>query len=531
MAPLLVNCRPFFYKLFMANHNHKAPLVLLILDGWGHRVAKKDNGIELAHKPFFDALIKNYPHTLIDGSGPAVGLPSGVMGNSEVGHMNLGAGRIVYSGLAQIYQAIADKTLFANPALIKAIHQVKSKKSTLHFLGLLSDGAVHSHQDHLFALLDFVAGQGVSDVALHLFLDGRDTAPRDGIHFIRQLTECLKKTGVGRVASVSGRYYAMDRDQRWDRVAQAFQAMRGKSTNNTTDTEKYILDAYTQGVGDEFIVPVSVVDDNGKTTSIDKNDAMIFFNFRADRAREISHAFVDEVFTGFDRGTYVPPAVYVCLYPYDAQLKADVALRPEYPQRIFGEIVSEQGLTQLRMAETEKYAHVTFFFNGGRDEVFSGEDRVLIPSPKEVATYDKKPEMSAFLVKDELIKRLNSDRYDVVICNFANTDMVGHTAVPGAILKAVETVDQCLSEIVPVILSLGGTVLITADHGNAEEMIDKNGAPMTAHTTNLVPFIVVSDKFASAKPRSGGRLCDVAPTMLKILGLSQPQEMTGKSLL
>jgi 2,3-bisphosphoglycerate-independent phosphoglycerate mutase len=521
----------FLYMSSMSDQNHKTPLVLLILDGWGHRAEKKDNGIELAHKDFFDSLMKNYPHTLIDGSGPAVGLPPGIMGNSEVGHMNLGAGRIVYSGLAQIYQAIADKTLFTNPALIKAIHQVKTKKSTLHFLGLLSDGAVHSHQDHLFSLLDFARHHGVSDVALHLFLDGRDTAPCDGIHFVRKLKECVKKTGVGRVASVSGRYYAMDRDQRWDRVAQAFQAMQGLSENNTADIEKYILDAYAKGIGDEFMLPVSVVDDNGKTTSIDKNDAMIFFNFRADRARQISHAFVDEVFSGFDRGESERPQVYVCLYPYEAQLKADVALRPEYPQRIFGEILSEKGLTQLRIAETEKYAHVTFFFNGGRDEVFPGEDRVLIPSPKEVSTYDKKPEMSAFLVKDELLKRLHSGVYDVVIGNFANTDMVGHTAVPNAIFKAVETVDQCLSEIVPVILALGGTVLITADHGNAEEMVDKNGAPMTAHTVNLVPFLVVSDKFKSAKLKSGGRLCDVAPTMLKILGLAQPEEMTGESFL
>lgn len=515
----------------MSDQNHKMPLVLLILDGWGHRAEKKDNGIELAHKPFFDSLIKNHPHTLIDGSGPAVGLPPGIMGNSEVGHMGLGAGRIVYSGLTQIYQAIADKTLFTNPALVKAIHQVKTKKSTLHFLGLLSDGAVHSHQDHLFALLDFVAGQGVRGVALHLFMDGRDTAPREGVHFVRQLKECLKKTGVGRVASVSGRYYAMDRDQRWERVAKAFQAMNGLSETKTTDTEKYILDSYAAGIGDEFIVPASVANESGQTRAIGKDDAMIFFNFRADRAREISQAFVDEVLPGFDRGTCERPAVYVCLYPYDDKLKADVALRPTYPQRILGEIVSEQGLTQLRIAETEKYAHVTFFFNGGRDVIFFGEDRVLIPSPRDVPTYDKKPEMSAFLVKDELVKRLNSGIYDVVIGNFANSDMVGHTAVPSAILKAVETIDQCLSEIVPVVLSLGGTVLVTADHGNAEVMVDKNGVPMTAHTTNLVPFILVSNRFPTVKLKSGGRLCDVAPTMLKILGLSQPQEMTGESLL
>lgn len=509
----------------------KTPLALIILDGWGHRLEKKDNGIELAHKPFFDSLTKKYPHTLIDGSGPAVGLPVGVMGNSEVGHMNLGAGRVVFTGLSQIYQAIEDGSFFKNPALLQAANTVKKNGSTLHLMGLLSDGAVHSHQDHLYALLEFARLNGITSVAIHCFMDGRDTPPNDGVKYIKQLQEKIAELGVGRIASVCGRFYAMDRDKRWDRVEQAFGAICGEAKNTTDDVLSYLEVSYKKGEGDEFVKPVVVTSSNKPVAKLNKNDALVFFNFRADRAREISHAFVDLDFQGFDRRGQELPALFVCAAPYDSTLSVPVAFTPHLPQKTLPEILEKNQLTQLRIAETEKYAHVTFFFSGGRETVFQGEDRALIPSPREVATYDKKPEMSALLVKDELINRIKSEKYDVIICNFANTDMVGHTAIPTAIIKAVETVDECLREIIPHILAKGGTALVTADHGNAELMVDANGEPMTAHTTNLVPFIVVSEKYQHRKIRAGGRLCDVAPTMLEILGVEKPSEMTGESLL
>lgn len=507
------------------------PLTLIILDGWGHREDKTDNGIELAHKPYFDSLLKNYPNTLIDGSGPAVGLPEGIMGNSEVGHMNLGAGRVVYSGLSQIYKAIEDGSFFKNAAFQKAMTQVQNSNSTLHLMGLLSDGAVHSHQDHLYALLELAKQNGIGDVAVHCFLDGRDTPPNDGVKFLGLLQEKMARLGVGRIASVCGRYYAMDRDQRWERVEKGWWALCGSSANVTEDVLAYVKSSYARGVGDEFVEPVVVTDANGKSTRLKKDDAVIFYNFRADRAREISHALTDIEFLGFDRGKEVCPAVYVCMFPYEKNIPAEVAFWPNYPKRILAEILSENKIRQLRIAETEKYAHVTYFFNGGVDKAYDLEDRVLILSPKEVPTYDQKPEMSAYLVRDELIKRVREEDYGVIICNFANTDMVGHTAKKEAIVKSVEAVDQCLAQIVPEILAKGGEVVITADHGNAEQMVDKNGEPMTAHTTNLVPFILVSERFKSSLLKSGGRLCDVAPTLLKMLNLSQPPEMTGQSLI
>lgn len=506
------------------------PLVLLILDGWGYRAEKKDNGIELANKPFFDSLWRDYPRTLIDGSGPAVGLPAGIMGNSEVGHMNLGAGRVVYSGLSQIYNAIENGGFFTNPALLKAVTRAKEKKSTLHLMGLVSDGAVHSHQDHLYALLELAKRHDVGDVAVHVFLDGRDTPPKDGIKYVSALLERMQKIGVGRVASVAGRYFAMDRDKRWDRVEKAYHAICGTSPNQTQDVLAYLRDSYVRDIGDEFIEPTCVLT-NGSCATMQADDAVIFFNFRADRARQISHAFTDVNFAGFGRGVQALPGVFVCMAPYESTIAAPVAFVPSYPERILPEILSENGLKQLRIAETEKYAHVTFFFNGGREVIFDGEDRVLVPSPKDVATYDQKPEMSALQVKDELLGRLKSGGYDVVICNFANTDMVGHTAVPAAIFKAVATVDHCLAEIVPAVLAMKGVVLVTADHGNAEQMRDEKGEPLTAHTTNLVPFMLIGhDAQAVLRPK-GGRLCDVAPTMLALLGLDQPSEMTGVSLL
>lgn len=518
----------------MADKIAQAPVLLIILDGWGHRAETKDNGIALARKPFFDSLINNYPHTLIDGSGPAVGLPAGIMGNSEVGHMNLGAGRVVYSGLSQIYRAIEDGGFFTNPALLTAVMHTRHHNSTLHLMGLLSDGAVHSHQDHLYALLDLAKRHALKDVAIHCFMDGRDTPPNAGVKYLRQLADRIQSVGIGRIASVSGRYFAMDRDGRWERVETAFRAICGTGAVKTSNAVAYAEQSYTSGIGDEFIVPASVVNKNGIATAIRADDAVIFFNFRADRARQIAHAFVDKHFVSFNRGKQELPGVFVAMAPYDSELKIPVAFTPQYPINTLPDVLEKNGIRQLRIAETEKFAHVTFFFNGGRDAAYAGEERVLIPSPRDVPTYDKKPAMSAMAVKDELIMRLKSGGYGVVICNFANPDMVGHTAIPEAIVKAVATVDQCLAEIVPEVLNRNGVLLITADHGNAETMKDENGEPMTAHTTNLVPFILVGSAWrgtSGACLRAGGRLGDVAPTMLELMGIEPPPEMTGKSLL
>lgn len=506
------------------------PLVLVILDGWGERRDTRDNGIALAAKPFFDSLCVRYPHTLVDASGPAVGLPAGIMGNSEVGHMNMGAGRIVYSGLSQIYQAIADGSFFSNEAFLKAIAQVNKNHSTLHLLGLLSDGAVHSHQDHLGALLQLAADHGLKQVCVHVFLDGRDTAPRDGIKYVRRLLSRMQEIGVGRIVSVGGRFWAMDRDQRWERVEKAYHAICGRGPV-IQDVEKYVLESYAKDIGDEFMEPASVAGGDGIPTPLAQEDAMIFFNFRADRAREITRALTDPGFAAFDRAGQGLPAVFVCASPYDASFPLPVAFRPTYPQNVLGEVLAAHGISQLRLAETEKFAHVTYFFNGGRDVVFDGEDRLLIPSPKEVPTYDLKPEMSARAVCDAAILDLQSRKHPVLIMNFANADMVGHTANPEAILRAVSLIDDCLSRLVPEVLAQGGCVIITADHGNAEEMVDEKGEPMTAHTTNLVPFIVASDRLGKFALNNGGRLCDIAPTVLDLLGLPQPEEMTGKSLI
>jgi len=509
------------------------PLVLIILDGWGHCENSAHNGIAQAKKPNFDKYWNEYPHTLIDGSGHAVGLPEGIMGNSEVGHMNLGAGRIVFSGLSQIYKSIEDKTFFRNPALLSACEAAKKNNSKLHLMGLLSDGAVHSHQDHLYALLDLAKQQGIKEVFIHCFMDGRDTPPQDGIKYMSQLQDVIAQKGIGKIASVCGRYYAMDRDKRWDRVKLAYDVLTGTNPQGDSDPIKIIQKSYDTGKVDEFILPQCVLNSSGEPIgAMSNNDAVIFFNFRPDRAREISQALTEKNFSDFVREKNPHLSSFVGMSVYDASFNIPAAFSPSYPQRILGEIVSENGLKQLRIAETEKYAHVTYFFNGGQDKTFPGEERILVPSAKEVPTYDHKPEMSAPMITEKVLAEIAADKFNVIVMNYANADMVGHTAIPKAIIPAVETIDSSLGKVIPAVLAKGGTVLITADHGNAEKMLDEKGNPHTAHTTNLVPFMLISNEYQKSQlQKSGGRLCDVAPTMLKILGIDQPTEMTGNSLL
>lgn len=509
------------------------PLLLIIMDGWGYSEVREHNGIAQANTPFFDSIFENYPHTLIDASGPAVGLPQGIMGNSEVGHMNLGSGRIIYTGLSQVYQAIDQGSFFKNEAFLDLIKKIKEKKSALHLMGLLSDGAVHSHQDHLYALLKLAKQEGLEKVFIHAFTDGRDTPPQDGIKYISQLEDKISEIGVGKIASVSGRFYAMDRDKRWDRVQSAYEAMTEVSFPGENSASKIVQKSYEDGKGDEFIIPKVVLDESGKSLgSVKDDDGIIFFNFRADRAREITQALTQENFDGFERNTFSKLSGFVCMAPYSEEFNLPVAFYPNYPEQTLGEVLSQNQLKQLRISETEKYAHVTYFFNGGREYDIEGEDKVLIPSDRSIATYDLKPEMSAPEVTERILQELDQGKYDVIMVNYANSDMVGHTAVPEAIIKAVETVDDCLNQVVSKVRELGGSCLVTADHGNSEQMVDKNGKPHTAHTTNLVPFILVNDKFKNIKLLpEGGRLCDVAPTILELLNLEKPNVMTGQSLI
>ena len=499
----------------------KKPTALIIMDGFGHRAEKKGNAIEAANKPNLDRIFSENPLTYIGASGLDVGLPDGQMGNSEVGHTNIGAGRIVYQELTRITKAIQDGDFFENPALMSAINQCKWFDSTLHIFGLLSDGGVHSHIDHMFALLELARRNGLRKVCFHCFMDGRDTPPQSGIEYIDRLQAKIDAVEVGCIATVSGRYYAMDRDNRWDRVEKAYNAIALGEGEHAATAHEAMEKSYANGVTDEFVVPVIVTE--GATVKDD--DAIIFANFRPDRAREITRAFVDPEFTGFER---VQPKIhYVCMTQYDATIPGvEIAFKPQSLKNTFGEYISDKGLTQLRIAETEKYAHVTFFFNGGVEQVFPGEDRCLIPSPK-VATYDLQPEMSAYQVTEEAVKRIESGAYDVIILNFANCDMVGHTGVYDAACKAVSTVDECVNRVVEATSKMGGVSLITADHGNAERMSDANGEPFTAHTTNLVPFYIVG---ASVQLRDG-RLADIAPTMLDLMGLEKPSEMDGKTLI
>lgn len=501
------------------------PVVLLILDGWGHREDPTDNALAQAELPNWRRLLATAPHTLIHTEGRHVGLPDGQMGNSEVGHMNLGAGRIVYQDLTRIDAAIEDGSFFANAELVAACDAAKADGKTLHVFGLLSPGGVHSHELHIFAMLDLAKRQGVPRVAVHAFLDGRDTPPKSAEPSLRALQDLCATLGNAHIASVSGRYYAMDRDKRWDRVRLAWDAMVDAKSEHHAASGVAALDAaYARGENDEFVLP-TVID--GAQPMAD-GDAVVFMNFRADRARQLTAAFVSPAFDGFERR--VPAlARYVCLTEYDAKLPAPVAFAPDDLSETFGELLAEHGLTQLRIAETEKYAHVTFFFSGGREEPFEGEERILIPSPK-VATYDLQPEMSAPEVTDRIVEAIEQQRYDVIVVNYANGDMVGHTGVFEAAVKAVEALDGCVGRIVEALDKVGGEALITADHGNVEQMEDEcTGQAHTAHTTEPVPFIYVGKR--NVKVRDGGVLADVAPTMLKLLGLEKPVEMTGTSIL
>ena len=505
---------------------NKKPTVLLIMDGFGLAPAGPENAISCANTPELDKLFAIWPNTQLQASGLAVGLPEGQMGNSEVGHTNIGAGRVVYQDLPRISNAITDGSFFENPAYKKAMDNAKAKGSKLHIAGLLSDGGVHSHITHLFALLEMAKRMGLTKVYVHALLDGRDVAPTSGAGYVKALCDKCAELGVGSVASIQGRFYGMDRDKRWDRVEKGYAAMVYGEGNKNPDPVATVEESYKNGVTDEFVVP-TVCDESG---TIGEGDSVIFLNFRPDRARELTRALVDPAFDGFERRKGFFPLCYVCTTEYDATIpNVDIAFPPETIEMTFGEYLGKLGKTQLRIAETEKYAHVTFFFNGGVETSYPGEDRCLIPSPKQFPTYDLIPEMSARPVTDECVKRILSGNYDVVICNLANCDMVDHTGVKSAAIAAVETVDECVGRLVNAVLEMEGVILITADHGNADRIMKPDGSPDTAHTTNPVPLIVVgAGKHIQLRE---GRLCDLCPTMLDIMGLPKPEQMNGVSLI
>ena len=503
--------------------------MLMILDGFGDNSNKDGNAIKLAKTPNIDKLMKKYPNTDIYTSGLHVGLPEGQMGNSEVGHTNIGAGRIVYQELTRITKSIEDGDFFTNPEFISAIENCKKNNSKLHILGLVSDGGVHSHIRHLYGLLEMAKRRDFEDVYVHCFLDGRDTPPASAESYIIKLQDKMKEKGVGKIASISGRFYAMDRDKRWQRVQKCYDALVNGEGIKANSAVKAIEDSYQKEVFDEFVEPTVICNNEEPIAKIEENDSVIFFNFRPDRAREITRAIVDKDFNEFE--TKKMDVYFVCFTNYDETMpNVHIAFKKETLHNTFGEVVSKAGLTQLRIAETEKYAHVTFFFNGGEEKQYKGEERILVPSPK-VETYDQKPEMSAYEVTDKVVEALEQDKYDVVILNFANTDMVGHTGSLQAAIKAVEAVDECVGKIVKVIEEKKGNLIITADHGNAEQMIDyKTGEPHTAHTTNPVPIILITSN-PEYKLKENGKLADLAPTMLDLMGIEKPEEMTGESLL
>jgi len=504
-------------------------VMLMILDGYGINPRKEGNAIEAASKPNLDSYMKNYPNTVIHTSGMDVGLPRGQMGNSEVGHTNIGAGRIVYQELTRISKSIEDGDFFEKKEFLQAIENCKTHKSKLHLYGLLSDGGVHSHNTHLYALVELAKRHGLKDVYVHCFFDGRDVPPDSAKGYVEELENKLTEIGVGKIASVMGRYYAMDRDNRWERVKQAYDAMVLGKGLVAESAAQAVAESYARQEFDEFVKPTVIMKNGKPAATIEANDSIIFFNFRPDRAREITRTFVDPELTGFDRPKGFFPLYYVCMTQYDKTIpNVVVAFKPESLSSTFGEYISSMGCRQLRIAETEKYAHVTFFFNGGVEAMYEGEDRALIPSPK-VATYDLKPEMSAFEVTEEVLKRIDSKEYDVIILNFANCDMVGHTGFIDAAKAAVEAIDKCIGKIVKAVQAQNGVLLITADHGNAEQMLDyETGGPFTAHTTNVVPLIGIG---LGDRKLKEGRLADLAPTMMEIMGLNKPAEMTGESLL
>ncbi len=508
--------------------NRPTPLlVLVILDGWGERDCREGNAIACASTPNWDRYRRSWPHTRLKASGEAVGLPEGQMGNSEVGHLNLGAGRVVYQDLTRISRTIRDGSFFENAVLVSGIEESRRRGGALHLMGLLSDGGVHSHITHLFALLELAGRLDQRQVYVHAFLDGRDVPPTSALEYIGALEDKLSKLKYGAVATVMGRYFAMDRDRRWERTERAYRAMVYGEGLRTTSARQAVTDGYARGETDEFLQPTVICPHGVPAGLVTGRDTVVFFNFRPDRARQITRAFTDVEFTGFDRGPAAPRPVFVCLTEYDRTINAPVAFGPEEIRNTLGSVLARHGLRQLRLAETEKYAHVTFFFNGGVEQPDPGEDRILVPSPK-VATYDLQPEMSAREVTRTFLANL--EKYDVIIMNFANPDMVGHTGVMEAAVRAVETVDECLGHIVPAVLERGGMVLIAGDHGNAEQMVDEDGNPFTAHTANPVPLVVLGDQVVNRSLRPG-TLADVAPTILELLGLPQPREMTGRSLL
>lgn len=526
--------RLFSRERFVVNimaHAPIPPLVLVILDGWGYREDTQNNAIAQAITPIMDSLWATYPHTLIQTSGKAVGLPDGQMGNSEVGHLNIGAGRVVPQELVRISDAVEDGTLRSNSALLKLSREVRHCKKKLHLIGLCSDGGVHSHVNHLFGLIDFAKDQDIQDVCIHVITDGRDTNPTDGQDTVEKIESYIAQTNLGRIVTVAGRYYSMDRDHRWDRTQKAYEIMTQDGRGCGKSPLEVIRESYANGVTDEFIVPIRVA-----PGAVEAGDGVIFYNFRPDRARQLTYAFVDPSFNGFER-QLIKPLSFLTLTQYDPSLPVLVAFEPQNLNNMLGQVIAQQGLRQFRTAETEKYAHVTYFFNGGIEEPFAGEDRELIASPL-VATYDRSPSMSAQIVTEKVIEAITKGIYSLIVVNYANPDMVGHTGMMQPTIEAIATVDHCLGRLISSIGKSGGIALITADHGNAEYMADEHGNPWTAHTTNPVPFILIEGERlkipyygTDVQFRSNGRLADIAPTILQILNIPQPEEMTGQSLL
>ena len=509
----------------------KIPVVLMVLDGWGVSDGTGQDAIAAARTPCMDNLRDRFPHSVLSASGEDVGLPDGQIGNSEVGHLNLGAGRIVYQDFTRINRAIASNEFRRNQAFLGAFQRIKGASGRLHVMGLMSDGGVHSHIEQIKALISLASEVGLSQVLVHAFMDGRDTPPNSGIDYIRDMQAYCASTDNASIATVTGRFYAMDRDNRWDRLQMAYNAMVEGGGKTATSGERAVQQAYERGETDEFILPTVIDEGNGPLGLIGNGDGVVFMNFRSDRAREITRALNEAQFHEFERGTVPQLSSYVCLTEYDETFPYPVAFEPQQLKAILGEILSDRGLTQLRIAETEKYAHVTFFFNGGEEKSFPGEDRCLIPSPKDVPTYDLKPQMSAAGVTEELLSRLDSDNYDFILVNYANPDMVGHTGVFSAAVAAIETVDACIGRVAERIHNMGGILIVTADHGNAESMLDANGTPHTAHTVRPVPLVLMGPDFGPGSPElKTGILADVAPTILKIMGIPQPPEMTGQPL-